>query len=352
MNNLERRRLFTIVHYINFVAICLQFITRIRQKTDKRVNRRYCAEYMGDYPSLHGYIRNRSKMTTPEFKAYLWENYNWWTLNYYKNEDTNFFTFFTRGLMEEISQLEEEWANPAIDLEATLAKIVSFFMRHLVCESPMRTFLILMHILSSKCFYIDRKRIAKKWKDKTNRNFFLDTQIKKNTRIQAFFFQLLTNFVSCNPSLLPEIQNLRENDARIFDSVSVGFKVLTSLFLKKNVPSQSLPSQLQHLICESTCNLWYAVKQDSGLLWYQMINQKHHCIQNMDRKFRVNLIGKSQFLLILIFRMVHQSEFNKLERISGSMCTKLMLIRRFFRRLFPENPKVSRFLSMMSSRPS
>lgn len=40
-----------------------------------------------------------------------------------------------------------------------------------------------------------------------------------------------------------------------------------------------------------------------------MMNQEFHSIQNMDRKFRVNLIGKSHFLLILIFRMVHQSEF-------------------------------------------
>jgi len=346
MNSYERRRLFTTVHYANFVAICLQFITRTRQKPDKCVNDPL-GEYMGDLPSLHGYIRNRTRMTTPEFKAYLWENYRWWTSNYYKNEDISLFNFFTRGLMEEISQLEEEWANPAIDLEATLTKIVSFFMRHLVCESPMRTFLILMHILSSKCFYINRKRIAIKWKDIPYRNFFEDTEIKKNTRIQAFFFQLLTNFFSCNPSLLPEIQNLRENDARIFDSVSIGFKMLTTLFLKKNVPSQSLPFQFQHQICESTCNLWYAAKQDGGLLWYQMMDQTIHSIQNMDQKFRVKLIRMSHFQLMLIWRIFQQSKLNKLERISISLCAKLMLTRRFFHKLFPENPKISRFLSKM-----
>lgn len=315
MNSYERRRLFTIVHYANFVAVCLQFITRTRQKQDKRTQ-------IGNFPNLHSYIRNRAMMTKPEFNEYLGENYTWWKFNHYKNEDTFFFNFFTRELMEEIIQLEEEWANPAIDLEVILAKIVSFFMRHLVCESPNQTFLVQLHILSSKCFYIDRKYIAKKWDEKGN-DRFSDIQIKKKIRIQAFFYQTLVNFLIRNPSLLPEIENLQENDARIFNSISIGFKMLTTLFLKKNVQVQSLPYQLQQQMCESTCNLSYTVKHD-GLLWYRMMNKKFYSIQNMDQKFRRFLIGRSHFILMLIWRMFHQSELNKMEKISRSMCAKMM----------------------------
>jgi hypothetical protein len=344
MNSFERRRHFTIVHYINFIAICLQFITRSQQKSDKRVQSPYSGEYVGDYPGLHSYIRNRAMMEKPNFEAYLSEKYSWWKSNYYKNEDTSFFNFFTRELMQEIIQLEEEWADPAIELETTLSRIISFFMKHLVCYSPKQTFLILMHILSSKCFYIDRKHIAKKW-DEKRYDPFSEVLIKKDIRIQSFFYQTFVNFIICNPSLLPEIEKLGENDARIFGSISVGFKMLTTLFLKKNVPVQSLPYQLQQQICVSSCNLWYALKQDGGLLWYQMMSQKFYSIQNMDQKFRRFLIGRGQFLFVLVWRMLHQSELNKIDKISRSMCTKLMLTRRFFHRMFPENYTISRFLS-------
>jgi hypothetical protein len=283
-------------------------------------------------------------MEKPNFEAYLREKYSWWMSNYYKNEDTVFFNFFTRELMQEIIQLEEEWADPTIELETTLSRIVSFFMKHLVCYSPKQTFLILMHILSSKCFYIDRKHIAKKW-DEKRYDPFSEVLIKKDIRIQSFFYQLFVNFIICNPSLLPEIEKLGENDARIFGSISVGFKMLTTLFLKKNVPS--LPFQIKQNIMQSTCNFCYRVKQDRGLLWYQMISQKFYSIENMDQKFRCFLIGRSQFLFVLVWRMFQHSKLNRLERISGSMCAKLMLTRRFFHKLFPENYRISRFLSKM-----
>jgi len=337
-------RIFGFVHCENAVAICLQFITRTWKKPDKHVYSPWCGTYMGNYPNLHDYIRNRAMMTKPEFEAYLLEKYKWWMSNYYKNEDRFFFNFFTKELMQEIIQLEEEWANPAIDLEATLAKIISFFMKHLEGNyHPKQTFVILMYILSSKCFYINRRSISKKWKDKLGCDFFLDTQINRNMRTQAFFFQSLVNFMTCNPSLLPIIQNFRENDARIFNSVSNGFKMLTTLFLKNNVPYPSLSCQIQQQICESSCNLLYGMNQDT-LLWYRMINQKFHSIQNMHPKFRRFLIGRSHFTLFLVLKLFHQ-----VRRIPSSFSAKLMLTMGFFKKLVKPNHQIKRFLNIQKA---
>ena len=79
---------------------------------------------------------------------------------------------------------------------------------------------------------------------------------------------------------------------------------------------------------------------------YRMMNQKFHSTQNIDQKFRRFLIGRSHFLLMLIWHMFHQSELNKMEKISRSMCAKMMLTRRIFHRLFPANGNISVFLSM------
>jgi len=281
-------------------------------------------------------------MEKPNFEAYLREKYSWWKSNYYENEDTAFFNFFTRELMQEIIQLEEEWANPAIELETTLSRIISFFMKYLVCYSPKQTFLILMHILSSKCFYIDRKHIAKKW-DEKRYDPFSEVLIKKDIRIQSFFYQLFVNFIICNPSLLPEIENLGENDARIFGSISVGFKMLTTLFLKNNVPYPSLSCQIQQQICESSCNLWYEMNQDN-LLWYRMINQKFNSIQNMHPKFRRFLIGRSHFTLFLVLKLFHQ-----VRRIPSSFSAKLMLTMGFFKKLVKPNHQIKRFLNIQKA---
>ena len=314
----QQQQLFTKVH------ICLQLITRIQQKLDKRVYSPYCGTYMGDCPNLYNYIRNRSIMTKIEFEAYLCEKYTWWVSNFYKNEDTTFFDFFTREIMQEITQLEEEWANSAIDLEVYLTKIISFFMKHLECESPMQIFLIQMHILSSKCFYIDRKRIAKKWKYQKGSDLFENVEIKKKIKIQAFLFQSIVNFLTINPELLPEIKNLRENDAQIFDSIIIGFKMLTTLFLKKNFKSPNVSHLLQNKICISTCNFAYEYNRDA-FLWYQMLNKRFHAIQNMNPKFRRFIIMRSQFCMILIWRMYNYSKFNRIPRLQQFMYSKLML---------------------------
>ena len=331
MNVVDVRRRFTIMHYINFIAFVLQFITGINQSEDNEF-----------HPGLQKYILYRSTMSQSEFYAFLQQNYPSWTSIYYKNEDFVFFNFFIGQVIQEILVLKGEWENPAIDLEATLTRIIAFFMKHLVCDSPKQTFLILMHILSSKCFYVPRRKITSKWR-RTWRRYKIDllSNSEKNLRIQTFFFKELTNLFISNPSLKQEILNFRENDARLFGSIFKGFKMLTEFFLTNDVPFQ-----LQNKICVSSSNFFYRF-EDNDQLWYQMIRRNFHSIQNMDKKIRVHLIKRSHILFILIWRMFYRFEKeNKFTRIPLFISVKVKLSRYYFNRLFKINRFYDRFLSM------
>lgn len=337
------RRRFTLIHHINFVAVVLQFVTGTNQKSDRRKD--WYGTYLGVIPGLHTYILNRAMMSPTDFRAYLRENYEWWWQSYYKDEDKSFFNFFTKDLMEEIIQLQEEWANPAIDLETTLAKIISFFTKHLACDYPLQTLLILMNILSSKCFCFSRKTISKNWRRKWERNqidLFSKDNIGTRMRIQSFLFREIVNFLILNPSLIESIRNFRENEERLFVSIYDGFKMLTNLFLTNNVPFQQ-----QAQICISSSNLVYRFEKNNQL-WYQMIRKNFHSIQDMDKKFRVDLIKRSHFLLILIWRMFNQSRYNKCRKIPVFMSVKIMLTRLHFKKLFKVDPFIEQFLSMKS----
>ena len=101
-------------HIRNFVAIFLTLITKIKQRPDKKVNSPYTGEYLGIIPNIHDYIRKRALMPKAEFVAHLRENYRWWMMWFYDKEDTYFFNFFTKEIMQEIIVLEEEWARPEI----------------------------------------------------------------------------------------------------------------------------------------------------------------------------------------------------------------------------------------------
>lgn len=341
-----RRRVFTWMHYVNFIAIVIQFITGTNQKGDKRVRGPYCGNDLGNCPGLHNFLRKRSTMSDSDFRRHLTENYEWWSKHSCYHEDTRFFNFFLGPVMQEILALRDEWANPAIDLEVTLTRIIAFFMKHLACDSPRQTFLILMHILSSKCFRVSRKTIAGKWRRKWQRNqidLLSDVGIIRKLRIHAFFFRELSNFFISNPSLKQQIlHHFLENDARLFWSVIEGFKMLTTLFLTNDVP---FPIQLQTQICISSCNFVYRFENDPQL-WYQMMRRNFHLVQNMDKKFRVHLIGRSHLLFILIWRMSNLCQQNRFRKIPLFMSAKLMLTRHYFSRLLPKDPCIHRFLSM------
>jgi hypothetical protein len=286
-------------------------------------------------------------MSASDFRKYLSENYKWWSQYSSYQEDARLFDFFLGPVMQEILVLKEEWANPAIDLEVTLARIIAFFMKHLDCDSPRQIFLILMHILSSKCFYVSRKTIAKKWRKKWKRtqiDLLSDVEIIRKLRIQAFFFRELSNFFISNPSLKQVIFNFLKNDARLFYSISQGFKMLTTLFLTNDVP---FPIQLQTQICISSCNFVYRFeKEKNDKMWYQMMRRNFHLVQNMDKQIRVVLIRRSNLLFILIWRMFNQSHQNSIRRIPLSINVMLMPSRWYFYRFFPKNPIVQRFFGL------
>ena len=287
-------------------------------------------------------------MSKEQFHEYLSENYHWWMSNFYKNEDARFFNFFVGVVIQEMMGLKKEWENPAIDLEVTLDRIIAFFMKHLVCDSPKQTFLILMHILASKCFNVCRKKFSTKWRKKIEWKKKPDEHVikfGKNLRIQAFFFKILTDFFISNPSLKQEIPNFQENDARLFSSIIEGFKMLSTLFLTND--DITFPPQLKTQICISSCNLVFRFeKKKNDELWYLMIKKNFKLVQNIDKKFRVHLIGRSHLLFILMWRLFNLCEQNRFHEIPSFMSVKSMLTRYYFHRLLPKDPFIHRFLSI------
>jgi hypothetical protein len=120
--------------------------------------------------------------------------------------------------------------------------------------------------------------------------------------------------------------------------------MLTTVFLTNDVP---FPIQLQAQICISSCNFVYRFeKKKNDELWYLMMMRNFHLVQNMDKKFRVHLIGRSHLLVILIWRMTNLSYENRFQKIPLFMSAKLMLTRHCFSRLLPKDPCIHRFLSM------
>jgi len=327
---------------MNFVSFCLQFITNTNIKKGRTAYKRFSRDVLGVYPSIHDYIINRTMMEHAEFIAFLRENYKWWLENHYKNEDKTFFDCFTKDIIKELIQLREEYANPEIQIEITLGKSLSFFMCNLVCDTPNKKFFLFLQCLSSKCFHFDRKGCGKKWKRKRETSlldYLKDNQ--KYIRIQSFFFANLVGL----PTLLQEIENLRENHARMFDSMTVGFKLMTTLFLKKNIPFDRISLPIQQQICESTSSLMHSIFRDN-LIGYQVL-RKFHTFQNMHPKFRRFLIGRSYFGFILVWRMFHQDEQNKIRRIPNSFVTKLMMTKGFLPLISRQTSQhIKRFLSI------
>ncbi len=330
------------VHFMNFVSFCLQFITNTNIKKGRIAYKRFSRDVLGVYPSIHDYIINRTMMEHSEFISYLQKNYKWWLENHYKNEDKTFFDCFTKDIIQELIQLREEYSNPETQIEITLGKSLSFFMRHLVCDTPNKKFFLFLQCLSSKCFHFDRKGCGKKWKRKRETSlldYLKDNQ--KYIRIQSFFFANLVGL----PTLSQEIENLRENDARMFDAMTVGFKLMTTLFLKKNIPFDRISLPIQQQICESTSSLMHSIFRDN-LIGYQVL-RKFHTFQNMHPKFRRFLIGRSYFGFILVWRMFHQDEQNKIRRIPNSFVTKLMMTKGFLPLISRQTSQhIKRFLSI------
>jgi hypothetical protein len=327
---------------MNFVSFCLQFITNTNIKKGRIAYKRFSRDVLGIYPIIHDYIINRTMMEHTEFISYLRENHKWWLENHYRSEDKTFFDCFTKDIIHELIILREEYANPEIQIEITLGKSLSFFICHLVCDTPNKKFFLFLQCLSSKCFHFDRKGCGKKWKRKRETSL-LDylKDNKKYIRIQSFFFANLVGLLTFYPTLLQEIENLRENDARMFDSMTVGFKLMTTLFLKKDIPFDRILLPIQQQICESTSSLLYSISKDT-LFGYQVL-RKFHTFQNMHPKFRRFLIGRSYFGFVLVWRLFNRDKQNKIRRIPNSLVTKLMMTIRFLPILSRHTPQHNKY---------
>lgn len=335
----------------NLVANLLSLITGRRQRPDKKVNNRYTGECLGIKPNIHDYIRKRALMPITEFEAHLRENYRWWMMWYYDKEDTNFFNFFRRELMQEVNELEKEWASPENVLEDTLAKIVSFFTRHLFCDSPKQLFLILLYCISSKCFYFHRKIMGKKYNQR--KHVFLFAYLKAhedNIRIQCFFLKKLVDLLNANPSLYQEIQNLGSNDTNMLNSMVSGFNLLKKLFLKRSIPQNIVHFSFQQQILEPTIHhlLFIQTPDVKDYLTGIYVLRKFYpaqMIHPIQPRFRRFLIGRSYMTMLLVWRMFHRDKLNKVNRISNSIVTKLMMTNGFFPQS-PDKPFIKCFLSL------
>jgi len=341
-------------HIRNFVAIFLTLITKIKQRPDKKVNSTYTGEFLGIKPNIHDYIRKRALMPKAEFEAHLRENYRWWMMWFYDKEDTYFFNFFTKEIMQEIIELEEEWASPENVIEDTLNKIVSFFTRHLFCNSPKQLFLILLYCISSKCFYFHRKSMGKKYNQR--KHVYLFEYLKnheKNIRIQCFFLKNLIGLLNAHPNLyqeIQEIQNLGPNDANMLDSMVSGFNFLKKLFLKRSIPHEIVPFSFQQQILEATIynRLFTPNLNVKDYLRGIHVLRKFYpaqMIHPIQPRFRRFLIGRSYITMILIWRLFHTDKINKIKRIPNSMVTKLMMTTGFFPQT-PGNSAIKWFLRL------
>jgi hypothetical protein len=330
---------------MNFVSFCLQFITKNCIKKGRTTFKRFSRDILGVHPSVHEYIINRTMMEKSDFISYLQKNYKWWFENHYRYEDKTFFNCFTKDIIQELIQLREEFTNPEIKIEITLEKILSFFMSNVDCNTPKQIFILFLYCLSSKCFYFDRKGFGKKWKSK--KETFLLYYLKDNVKyigIQSFFFTKMVKLITFYPSLLQEIVNLRENDARMYNAMEIGFKLLTTLFVNKNIPSNSISLPIQKEICESTSCLLYSFHKDF-LFGYKVL-QKFYPVEIMHPKFRSFLIRTSYFRYILIWRLFHRDGLNKIDRVPNLLVSKIMMTNFFLPSIFCPTRNMKHFLSI------
>lgn len=196
---------------MNFVSFCLQFITNTNMKKGKIAYKRFSRDVLGVFPSIHEYIINRTMMEHTDFIAYLRENHKWWLENHYRNEDKTFFNCFTKNIIQELIQLREEYANPEIQIEITLGRIISFLTCHLAPDTTNQTFLLFLQCLSSKCFHFNRKGCGKKWKSKKE-TFLLDylKENEKYIRIQFSFLHIWLGYQLYHKKLKIYVKMMQE----------------------------------------------------------------------------------------------------------------------------------------------
>ena len=312
------------------VSICLALVTRNEVDDDRPLFHQDNGKRIGNIPNILVQIWNRAMMTENEYAEFLEDAYKSWKDRFYGKEDKTFFVFFTKERIREIIQLQKEWVDPEIDLKDKLARIISFLAHHLGCVTPKQTFLLLLNCLCSNSFHFDRKMVCSKKHD------FLEVHEQK-IRVQSFIFNLLNS----HPALCEEIKQLGGNDAVMFESAKTGFRLLTDMFLNQEIPEEIVSLKIQKQICGSTCFLFFFSLQDPRLA--KQVIQK---FQSVHPRFRRFLIGRSHLTLVLVWRMFHMDDVNKLRRIPNSFVAKLMMTIGFFPEFVPSNRFTMWFLSL------
>jgi hypothetical protein len=274
-------------------------------------------------------ILSRTTMSKPEFDAYLKSI----------GEDIHFWNLFTDEIVCELLQLREEYANPEIQLEITLDRTLSFFMKHWKYETPNQVFLLFFQCLSSKCFYFNRKRIGKKWNQK-NDGYMLQTlkRNEENLRIQSFFYRKLVDLIISIPSFLNLDTSWKQNQE--IEALK-SFILITRIFLYREIPDEIVSLPIQRQICETTSFLLYSCVKDPRFV--KQLIRKFQLIHRSVRRF---LIGRSHITLVLVFRLFRRDAINKLKRIPNSFVSKLMMTIGIFPEFVPSNHFTRRFLSL------
>ena len=271
----------------------------------------------------------RTTMSKPELDAYLKSI----------GEDINFWNLFTDEIVCELLQLREEYANPEIQLEISLDRTLSFFMKHFKYETLNQVFLLFFQCLSSKCFYFNRKRIGKKWNQK-NDGYMLQTlkRNEDNLRIQSFFYRKLVDLIISTPSFLNLDTSWKQKQE--FEALK-GFILITRIFLYREIPDEIVSLPIQQQICETTSFLLISCLKDPRFVKHLI--QKFQLIH---RSVRTHFIRTSNFGLVLVFRLFRRDAINKLKRIPNSFVSKLMMTIGIFPEFVPSNHFTRKFLSL------
>jgi hypothetical protein len=307
-------------HFLNLIAIYIAIITK-RGITKSIHSFGYSSKEVGKKPGFHGYIICRLKMSEGEFLEYLKQNYEWWF------KDSEFFDYFKKqGRIEEILQMQKMYANPEIELEIKLSEIVKFLITHLDCTTAEKKLLLYLQILSSKCFYFNRKSLGKNWSHNTHnkkKTVVLHDCLKiyrHEIKIQSFFFKLLVDLIDNQPNLKKKIEYFSQNESRMWDAIFVGFNLMSKLFLYRDIPASIVCKENQKQLCESTSTLCYAFAKNR--LEEYKIFKNFYPTQNTPPKFRHFLISRSNFGLILVWRLFHRDDLNKLKKNTKFICCK------------------------------
>ena len=281
-------------------------------------------------------ILSLTTMSKPELDAYLKSI----------GEDINFWNLFTDEIVCELLQLREEYANPEIQLEISLDRILSFFMKHLKYETPNQVFLLFFQCLSSKCFYFNRKRIGKKWNQK-NDGYMLQTLKRNegNLQIQSFFYRKLVDLIISIPSFQKETRlslnlNTSLKEKQEFEALK-GFIQITNIFLHRKISDEIVSLPIQQQICETTSFLLYSCVKDP-----RFVKQLIRKFQLIHRSVRTHFIRTSNFGLVLVFRLFRRDAINRLKRISNSFVSKLIMTIGIFPEYFQANHFTKKFLSL------